>query len=1642
MKHKAVTQRILAWMLALALLFTGILPANTASLTVNAASTTKSSNEITTAEEFPTQIPAGETYTLTADIKLADGQQITDLAGTLDGQGHVITLSGKALAENVSGTIQNLGVAGSVDVESDDKGSITDNLTGTIQNSYSTVTINDEEMFEEVGGIVGVLDGGSILNCYYAGTSSSFMLDGIAAYNKSANSVINNSYYTSKATSAIGKQYGDNKAQVTNCGSKSADELKTADTVALLNTGIVDTGYIFAVSEDGGFPVLVKGAAEISWTPLENALKQAEGYEEENYTEESWKTLSDAVAAGNALKAGEEVTQEQITAAAKAITDAIAALKNRPTTKPVALPENVISISSQADFSKMDNAKGKYFVLTQDITVNSDYEDESSYMNYSPFAGVLDGQGHTITFENAGSLFVNLSAGAVIQNLTVKGTMTGSSSNVTGPFGTTAYGASILNCKSEISGANVAGLIGKTGAYMGASASDDRNGVIANCIAVGDTGKGALCNSSSNNSGAAIVENCYWLDTLGSGSGAMSEEDMKTLDLVEKLNANKGENGTSWGQGRDGYPYFGENQDYTPGQYEWPETGENAYDVAFQAKNETEPTVLENARLEVSPDAVGMANIAGTFSLVDYTLPEGESLSWSFQQRKPERAFEIYEDGTFCVNGTGTAVLQAVKNNSDGSQEILASVAIRSSRIQMTDIKLYVDGEDVTDGKVTVQGSEYKHITVKAQYQGSEEYQDVSYASFIYAADEAGAKLLHNRTDSSSGFSFKETGSAVFTVTAKNQPEIHKTVTVTSAYVPVTSVVPAISGTKEIHRRNANSDGQETDGRVAFNPILGSAAVTPANATNADKVMITSDDPDGTIAYYTNGEKAYIPKQAGTVTFTATIEDTNPQTGETKTVSGDSTVTFVYKNNVKTVELAEENKNMTVEAGKSSAVFAPIVTGELDDQGYDVTEPALKWTYSQRGIAQVVRTGSGYWKKNGDYNVNDPDYGSYLPVAEYQITGLSEGTVTATGTPIDGKNNVKPVTITITVTKGSTADIDVKAKAEEGINSAVTYITEKHSIDGYAYGDEWLIYALLRNGVEISSDVQDAYYQSAAAEVKKWNADQKPTDIERVALALTAMGKDITDVDGTDLVSMICNSEKLSDGSNELIYALMALDAANAAIPADAKWSRNTIIEAMLSFQNENGGFGLTGKDNTSVDMTAMALQALAPYQERTEVKEAIDRAVSCLKEEMRDDFGYGTSESTAQVLLALSCLGIDPTSAEVGFGTPNFNMITNLMKYRQNDGGFSHLSNLTKSQEMSTVQVLQAFDAYKKGTNTYWLINGENQSVAVTILGDEVHDSDKDGKIHAFVKNNLQVWAAQSEYRVPKNATAMEALDAALAANKMTSEKKYGDTYIASVTRADGVKLGEFTNGSKSGWKYSVNGTEPDVGACDYTLKDGDLVMLHYTDNYAKENTEIDEQVENVIRLIAALPSLDKLTRNDQEAVKAARAAYDALTDTQKANVENADLLVKAEAQLKALQDAKKDDDKKDNNKGDNSNNNGNNNTNTNNGINGNQNPGTQTIVRPAKVTKLTVSSKKKKAFLKWKKNSKATGYEIYRATKKNGKYKKIRTIKKAFAVTFTDSKVKKGKTYYYKVRAYKTVKGNKANGKFSAVRKVKIKK
>ncbi|MCQ4636615.1 hypothetical protein NE619_07725 [Anaerovorax odorimutans] len=68
------------------------------------------------------------------------------------------------------------------------------------------------------------------------------------------------------------------------------------------------------------------------------------------------------------------------------------------------------------------------------------------------------------------------------------------------------------------------------------------------------------------------------------------------------------------------------------------------------------------------------------------------------------------------------------------------------------------------------------------------------------------------------------------------------------------------------------------------------------------------------------------------------------------------------------------------------------------------------------------------------------------------------------------------------------------------------------------------------------------------------------------------------------------------------------------------------------------------------------------------------------------------------------------------------------------------------------------------------------------------------------------------------------------------------------------------------------------------------------------------------------------------------------------------------------------------------------------------------------------------------WNKVKGAKGYEVYRSTKAKGKYKKVKTIKKGKTVSWTNKKLKKNKKYYYKVRAYKMVKGKKKYSKFSS--------
>ncbi|MDD6527364.1 MAG: fibronectin type III domain-containing protein, partial [Oscillospiraceae bacterium] len=94
--------------------------------------------------------------------------------------------------------------------------------------------------------------------------------------------------------------------------------------------------------------------------------------------------------------------------------------------------------------------------------------------------------------------------------------------------------------------------------------------------------------------------------------------------------------------------------------------------------------------------------------------------------------------------------------------------------------------------------------------------------------------------------------------------------------------------------------------------------------------------------------------------------------------------------------------------------------------------------------------------------------------------------------------------------------------------------------------------------------------------------------------------------------------------------------------------------------------------------------------------------------------------------------------------------------------------------------------------------------------------------------------------------------------------------------------------------------------------------------------------------------------------------------------------------------------------------------------------NPGTPT---------LKVIAGSGKAVLSWNKQTGATGYVVYMATSKNGKYSKIATLKSNSKISYTKTGLARGKTYYFKVIAYKTVGSTNIYGAYSSVKNVKVK-
>ena len=305
------------------------------------------------------------------------------------------------------------------------------------------------------------------------------------------------------------------------------------------------------------------------------------------------------------------------------------------------------------------------------------------------------------------------------------------------------------------------------------------------------------------------------------------------------------------------------------------------------------------------------------------------------------------------------------------------------------------------------------------------------------------------------------------------------------------------------------------------------------------------------------------------------------------------------------------------------------------------------------------------------------------------------------------------------LTAGDTGDkADYKTTLNETMAQLAATVTEPSFGTG---AGEWTVLSLARGNYYDTGDKYFEDYYSRIEETVKEKAASvnlngalhkvKSTENSRLIMALSAIGKDPTKVGGVDLVGAYSAngfSWIKKQGLNGPVFALIALDTYNYKT-SDAT-IRQQCVDYILQAELANGGWALSGT-TADPDMTAMALQALANYADNSDVKDAAERGFAALSSIQKDNGGYASwgsvnSESIAQVIVACTAWGIDP-STDSRFVKSGGSTVDALLEFYVPDGkGFAHVLETTggyaggEVNAMATDQACYALVAYDRFVN------------------------------------------------------------------------------------------------------------------------------------------------------------------------------------------------------------------------------------------------------------------------------------------------------------------------------------------------------
>ena len=522
--------------------------------------------------------------------------------------------------------------------------------------------------------------------------------------------------------------------------------------------------------------------------------------------------------------------------------------------------------------------------------------------------------------------------------------------------------------------------------------------------------------------------------------------------------------------------------------------------------------------------------------------------------------------------------------------------------------------------------------------------------------------------------------------------------------------------------------------------------------------------------------------------------------------------------------------------------------------------------------------------------------------------------------------------------------------SEDAILSAQT---AEYAAEG---GLDWYALYMYRAGYESDYAAYGSALEDAVSQKYQENGGLdrvRASEWHRTGLVATACGGDAlafgTNAAG-ETINLVADgvydrgkTEDLgAQGINGLTWGLLMLDSRGYAVPAGAADTRETILTRILSAQSAERGFSLSG-EGVSADLTAMTLQALAPYQNSTHtftvtdkatgttvertVSEAIELALGALSACQMENGGFGddgeSSESASQVIIALCALGIDPAT-DARFVKRGGSVLDALLRFARPDGGFAHTleKGADGSNAMAGEQALGALTAYmryKDGLHGLYDLREEA-------------DAETAEAVRALREEIVALAAAGTE---PDAATAAE-LQARYDAIP-AGERRYvfNYTYLLRWERALGMDIEELfydpaeeapaaerLDVRTAGEVWSTRFTAADAAVCaalpsPATLADADTVALLLdklgdTDSALRpellaREAEIAAQRQEVAainaRIAGELFPAEKLGAGDRAALEEVIAEIEALPEANRAYVTGADGLYAARERLDRAQ-------------------------------------------------------------------------------------------------------------------------------------------